>query len=77
MRKVGYIKWASDLARIPEEHGVSNVYGELGSTLLTQQSHPRFCAAFIGTLVKGLGADHVYGELILFGMAHLNGRSRL
>ena len=56
----GYIKWASDLAAIPEKYGVSNVYGEIGSTFANSAvAHPRFCAAFIGTLVKGLGADHV------------------
>ena len=56
----GYIKWASDLARIPQEHGVSNVYAELGSTFANSAvAHPRFCAAFIGILVGGMGADHV------------------
>ena len=56
----GYIKWASDLAAIPEKYGVTNVYGEIGSTFANSAvAHPRFCAAFIGTLVKGMGADHV------------------
>jgi hypothetical protein len=56
----GYIKWASDLAEIPEKYGVTNVYGEIGSTFANSAvAHPRFCAAFIGTLVKGMGADHV------------------
>ena len=32
----------------------------MGSTFANSAvAHPRFCAAFIGTLVKGLGADHV------------------
>ena len=54
------MKWASDLAKIPAEHGVTNVYGEIGTTFANSAvAHPRFCAAFIGTLVKGLGADHV------------------
>lgn len=56
----GEIKWASDLARIPEEHGVTNVYGELGTTFANSAvAHPKFSAAFLGTLVKGMGADHV------------------
>ena len=56
----GYIKWASDLCEIPEKYGVTNVYGEIGSTFANSAvAHPRFCAAFIGTLVKGMGADHV------------------
>jgi hypothetical protein len=29
--KNGYIRWVSDLAAIPQKHGVSNVYGEIGS----------------------------------------------
>ena len=56
----GYIKWASDLCELPEKYGVTNVYGEIGSTFANSAvAHPRFCAAFIGTLVKGMGADHV------------------
>lgn len=56
----GRIDWVTDLAEIPEKHGVTNVYGDLGQifaqTLIAQ---PRVCAAIMGTLVKGLGADHV------------------
>jgi len=56
----GRIKWASDLAEIPEKFGVTNVYGELGTSFANSAvAHPKFSAAFIGTLVKGLGADHV------------------
>ena len=56
----GRIKWASDLAEIPEKFGVTNVYGELGSSFASSAvTHPKFSGAFIGTLVKGLGADHV------------------
>ena len=56
----GEMKWTSDLVRIPEEFGVTNVYGELGTTFANSAvAHPRFSAAFVGELVKGLGADHV------------------
>jgi predicted TIM-barrel fold metal-dependent hydrolase len=56
----GRIKWASDLAEIPEKFGVNNVYGEIGTAFANSAvAHPKFSAAFIGTLVKGLGADHV------------------
>jgi len=56
----GRIKWASDLAEIPEKYGVNNVYGEIGTSFANSAvAHPKFSAAFIGTLVKGLGADHV------------------
>lgn len=56
----GRLSWVSDLAEIPERHGVANVYGDLGqifaATLIAQ---PRVCAAIMGILIKGLGADHV------------------
>lgn len=58
--RTGRVDWVSDLARIPEEHGVTNVYADLGQifaqTLIAQ---PRVCAAIMGTLIKGLGSDHV------------------
>src|SRR5881296_3813329 len=58
--QTGRIKWASDLADIPGKSGVKNVYGELGTAFATcAVANPRFAAAFVGTLVKGLGADHI------------------
>ena len=57
----GYIQWVSDLAEIPQRHGVSNVYADLGTCFaVSAVTSPRFCAAMLGTLVKGLGADHVF-----------------
>ncbi|HWI40836.1 MAG TPA: amidohydrolase family protein, partial [Verrucomicrobiae bacterium] len=56
----GYIPWVSDLAAIPQKHGVSNVYAELGSVFATSAiSNPRYCAGILGTLIKGMGRDHV------------------
>lgn len=56
----GEIKWASHLARIPEEYGVSNVYAELGSSFANSATaNPRFAAALLGTYIKSMGADHV------------------
>lgn len=56
----GELQWATDLARIPEEHGVTNVYAELGTTFANScVTHPRLAAATLGTVIKGLGADHV------------------
>jgi len=58
--QTGRIRWASDLAEIPQKFGVTNVYAELGTAFANSAvSHPKFCAALVGTLVKGLGADHV------------------
>src|SRR6266853_1869307 len=56
----GRIKWATDLAEIPEKFGVTNVYAELGTSFANSAvAHPKFSAAFVGTLIKGMGADHV------------------
>ena len=56
----GRIKWASDLAELPEKFGVTNVHAELGTCFANSAvAHPKFAAALLGTLIKGLGADHV------------------
>ncbi len=56
----GRIDWVTDLAEIPARHGVTNVYAELGTTFATSAvTHPRHAAALLGTLVKGLGHEHV------------------
>ena len=56
----GYIRWTSDLAAIPEKFGVTNVFAEIGSSFATSAvTNPRFCAAFMGTLVKRMGHDHI------------------
>src|SRR5262249_58203174 len=56
----GRIKWATDLAEIPSKFGVNNLYGELGTLFATcAVANPRMAAALMGTLVRGLGADHV------------------
>jgi len=58
--KTGYIPWVSELARIPEQHGVSNVYAELGSVFaVSALSNPRYCTGILGTLLKGLGRERV------------------
>jgi predicted TIM-barrel fold metal-dependent hydrolase len=59
--KTGNIRWVSDLAAIPEKHGVRNVYADIGTSFaISAVSSPRFCAAMMGTLIKGLGYDHVF-----------------
>ncbi len=58
--KTGRLEWTSDLADIPAKYGVSNVYGDLGQLFaMTAVVEPRLCAALMGILIKGLGADHV------------------
>ncbi len=59
--KTGYMKWISDLAEMPQKYGVTNVYPELGTAFaISAVSNPRFCAAMLGTLIKGCGSDHVF-----------------
>lgn len=59
--KSGYIRWVSDLAEIPAKHGVRNVYCDIGTSFaISAVTNPRFCAAMLGTLIKGLGHDHVF-----------------
>jgi predicted TIM-barrel fold metal-dependent hydrolase len=58
--QTGRIEWVTDLAEIPAKYGVSNVYGDLGQIFAQSTvADPRVCAAMMGQLVKGLGADHV------------------
>ena len=58
--QTGRVDWVTDLAEIPAKYGVKNVYGDLGQIFAQSTvAEPRLCAAMMGTLVKGLGADHV------------------
>jgi uncharacterized protein len=58
--KSGHIPWISELAEIPEKNGVKNVYAEIGGTFANNViSAPRFCTGILGTLIKGMGIDHV------------------
>jgi len=58
--QTGRIDWVTDLCDIPEKFGVRNVYGDVGQ-LFAQSTiaEPRLCAAMMGQLVKGLGADRI------------------
>jgi predicted TIM-barrel fold metal-dependent hydrolase len=56
----GRVAWVSDLAEIPEKYGVTNVYGDLGQIFAqSTMANPLLCAAMMGILIRGLGADHV------------------
>jgi predicted TIM-barrel fold metal-dependent hydrolase len=58
--RTGRVEWVSDLAEIPEKFGVSNVYGDLGQIFAqSTMANPQLCAAMMGILIRGLGADHV------------------
>jgi hypothetical protein len=59
-RQSGRIDWVTDLAQIPQKTGVTNVYGDLGQIFAQSTiAEPRLCAAMLGQLIQGLGADHV------------------
>ena len=56
----GRIAWVTELAEIPDRHGVGNVYGDLGQVFATTTvSQPKLAAAIMGQLVRCLDADHV------------------
>jgi len=58
--KTGRMDWVTDLAEVPAKYGVTNVYAELGTSFATSAvTHPRHCAALLGTLVRGMGVDRV------------------
>ena len=58
--QTGRIDWVTDLAEVPQKYGVKNVYGDLGQIFAQSTlAEPRLCAAMMGQLVKGLGADHI------------------
>ena len=53
--RTGRIAWASDLADIPQQYGVNNVYGDLGQVIaMTLVAQPRLCAARNGCAAEGL-----------------------
>jgi hypothetical protein len=58
--RTGRVDWVTDLAEIPAKYGVRNVYGDLGQIFAQSTvAEPRLCAAMLGQLIQGLGADHV------------------
>jgi predicted TIM-barrel fold metal-dependent hydrolase len=60
LERTGRVEWVNDLAEIPGKYGVSNVYADLGQIFAqSTMADPRVCAFMMGTLIKGLGADHV------------------
>jgi predicted TIM-barrel fold metal-dependent hydrolase len=58
--QTGRVEWVTDLSEIPEKHGVTNVYADVGQ-LFAQSTvaDPRVSAVMMGQLIRGMGADHV------------------
>ena len=60
LERTGRVEWVTDLADIPAQYGVKNVYADLGQIFAhSNMAEPRVAAYMLGILVKGLGADHV------------------
>ncbi len=58
--RTGRVSWVTELAEIPEKTGATNVYGEIGTSFAAScLAQPEYCAAMLGTLIRGLGPDHV------------------
>jgi hypothetical protein len=50
----------TDLAHIPSQFGVSNVYADLGQIFAhSNMAEPRVAAYMLGIMIAGMGADHV------------------
>jgi predicted TIM-barrel fold metal-dependent hydrolase len=60
VQRTGRVEWVSDLADIPGQFGVSNVYADLGQIFAhSNMAEPKVAAFMLGQMIKGLGADHV------------------
>ena len=60
LQRTGRVDWVTDLAEIPAQYGVSNVYADLGQIFAhSNMAEPRVAAFMLGTMIKGMGADHV------------------
>jgi len=58
--RTGRLDWVTEVAEIRDRYGVSNVYSEIGACFaIVCITHPRIAAAMLGTLIKGLGTDHL------------------
>ena len=60
LQRQGRVDWVTDLADIPAQYGVNNVYADLGQIFAhSNMAEPRVAAYMLGAMIKGLGADHV------------------
>jgi predicted TIM-barrel fold metal-dependent hydrolase len=60
LERSGRVDWVTDLAEIPGQYGVKNVYADLGQIFAhSNMAEPRVAAFMLGAMIKGMGADHV------------------
>ena len=73
----GRIKWTSDLADIPAKYGVTNVYGDLGTSFANSAvAHPKFAAGRSARWSKASEPITSSGVPTQYGMGPPNGRSK-
>ena len=60
LQRQGRVDWVSDLADLPGQYGVSNIYADLGQIFAhSNMAEPRIAAFMLGYMIKNMGADHV------------------
>jgi hypothetical protein len=60
LQRTGRVDWVTDLAHIPSQFGVTNVYADLGQIFAhSNMAEPRVAAYMLGVMIAGMGADHV------------------
>jgi uncharacterized protein len=60
LQRQGRVDWVTDLADIPSQFGVKNVYADLGQIFAhSNMAEPRVAAYMLGYMIKGLGASNV------------------
>ena len=60
LQRMGRVDWVTDLAHIPSQFGVTNVYADLGQIFAhSNMAEPRVAAYMLGVMIAGMGADHV------------------
>jgi hypothetical protein len=60
LQRMGRVDWVTDLAYIPSQFGVSNVYADLGQIFAhSNMAEPRVAAYMLGIMIAGMGSDHV------------------
>ena len=60
LQRTGRVDWVTDLAHIPSQYGVNNVYADLGQIFAhSNMAEPRVAAYMLGVMIAGMGADHV------------------
>ena len=77
VQRTGRVDWVTDLAEIPAQYGVNNVYADLGQIFAhSNMAEPRVCAFMLGAMIKGMAPITSAGARTRCGPARRSGRSR-